>query len=127
MATTTNVSLVNDGGIFVPSLASVSVVTGDVVTFSTSDGSPVVLFFSPAAASVLSPKPYGPLPIGNDGKGIFTFTSSDPGAYSVFFGGNIDDAPTSYPSQVSKELFLEIGVAASPPFSGSNDTMKKSS
>lgn len=127
MATTTNISLVNDGGTFVPSLASVPVVSGDIVTFSTSDGSPVVLFFSPDAASVLSPRLYGPLPIGNDGKGIFTFTSSNAGAYSVFFGASIDDAPASFPGQVSKELLLEVGSSISPPFTGSSDSARKSS
>jgi hypothetical protein len=125
MATTTNISLVNDGGTFVPSLASVPVVSGDIVTFSTSDGSPVVLFFSPEAALVLSPRPYGPLPIGNDGKGIFTFTSSNAGAYSIFFSASIDDGPSSFPGQVSKELFLEIGSPLSPPFTGSSDSMRK--
>jgi hypothetical protein len=125
MASTTDITLVNDSGTFVPSLASVSVVDGDIVTFSTSDGSPFVLFFSPAAALVLSPQIYGPLPLGSNGKGIFTFTSSAPGAYSVFFSGDIRAVPSTYPSQVSHELFLEIGTSYSPPFTGSSDSMKK--
>ena len=116
--------LANDGGTIVPSTSSVPVVHGDTVTFSTENGAPVVLFFSPGAASILSPTQHGPVSIAAHGKAVFTFSSSSPGAYSVFFGADPKSTPSSFPERISEELLLEISSpgAAPPPFSGPNDT-----
>jgi hypothetical protein len=118
----TDITLVNDGGVLVPSAASVPAVSGDSVSFSTNDGSPVVLFFSPDATSILSPKPSNPFSIAA-GKAVFTFSSSAPGAYSVYFGLNPESGPGSFPNEISHSLVLEIGlINEPPPFTGPKDT-----
>jgi plastocyanin len=120
----TEITLANDGGAIVPTPSSVHVVHGDTVTFSAENGAPVVLFFSPGAASILSPAQHGPVSIAAHGKAVFTFSSSSPGAYSVFFGVDPKSPPSSFPQKISGELLLEISSlgAAPPPFSGPNDT-----
>ena len=119
----TDITLINEGGAFVPSAASVPVVGGDTVSFSTGDGSPVFLFFSPAAVSIFSPEPANPFSAPT-GKTVFSFSSSEPGAYSVSFGANADSGPESFPHQVSRTLHLEIGSVnvPPPPFTGPHDT-----
>jgi|HubBroStandDraft_1064217.scaffolds.fasta_scaffold321228_1 hypothetical protein len=115
----TNITLINDGGTYVPSAPDVPVVAGDTVSFATSDGSAVLLFFSHDAASVLSPPPVNPVKLATGGSVVFTFASSAPGAYSVYFG----QAPQSYPSRTSGVLALEVGGAVKPPsFGGPHDT-----
>src|SRR5579863_6816472 len=83
----TDVELVfnSEGGVYIPAVAAVSVVSGDTISFSTSDGSPIQLFFSPDAMSVLLPAPANPFSIPAGQKASFSFTSSAPGSYSVFF------------------------------------------
>ena len=121
--TNTEVTLFNDIGVFVPSVASVSVVSGDTVSFSTSDHKPVVLFFSPNAVEALSPKPANPFPIAAGGKAVFKFSSSDPGAYSVFFAENPESGPASFPTAISRNLVLEISAVDVPPsFGAPHDT-----
>jgi hypothetical protein len=119
----TEIILANDGGTIVPSTSSVHVVHGDTVTFSTESGVPVVLFFSPGAASILSPTQHGPVSIAAHGKAVFTFSSSNPGAYSVFFGVDPKSPPSRFPESISEELLLEISsLGATPPsFSGPQD------
>ena len=56
----TDIVLKNADGIFVPSQSQVPVVKGDTITFSTSDGSQVAIFFSSEAVPVLSPSPAVP-------------------------------------------------------------------
>jgi hypothetical protein len=119
----TDIKLTHDGGIFIPSTSSVLVASGDTVSFATSDGSPVVLFFSPAAASILSPTPSSAFPIAAHGKAVFTFSSSNPGAYSVFFGVNPNSPPSGFPQRISQALLLEISGGSTPPgFGGPADT-----
>jgi hypothetical protein len=117
----TEISLVNKGGKYSPSAASVAVVKGDNVTFSTSDGSAVFLFFSPGAAAVLSPAPGKAFSLAAGKKATFAFTSSIPGAYSAAFGENADSAPGSFSGGNSSVLVLEggaarVGAAAPPTF-----------
>jgi len=115
----TSITLIHDDGTYVPSAPSVPVVAGESVSFTTSDGSAVLLFFSPDATSVLSPPPVNPVKLATGGSVAFTFASSAPGAYSVFFGA----APPSYPSRASGVLALEVGsVVKPPPFGGPHDT-----
>jgi len=104
----TDVTLVNNGGTYVPSTQSVNVVSGNTISFETSDGSAVLLFFSPGAASVLTPKPVGAFPIAAGGRAVFSFSSSAPGAYSMYCGSTPDSAPANFPSAVSNALFLEV-------------------
>jgi hypothetical protein len=119
----TDITLSNDGGTFVPSTSAVNVAKGDTVSFATEGGAPVFLFFSPDAASILSPAPNGPFPIAAHGKAAFTFSSSGPGAYSVFFGVDPKSPPSSFPQKISQELFLEISSLGGtpPPFGGPGD------
>ncbi len=112
----TDVTLVNDSGVYVPSTPSVNVVSGDTISFATNDGSAVLLFFSPDTVSVLAPKPVSPLPIAAGGKAVFSFSSSAPGAFSVFCGPTPDAAPANFPGNISNTLFLEVSSTVPPAF-----------
>ncbi len=120
----TEITLISMGGKYSPSTASVAVVKGNTVTFSTSDGSAAFLFFSPAAAAVLSPAPGSAFSLAAGKKATFTFTSSSPGAYSVAFGANANSAPGGFSGGNSSVLVLEGGAervgAVAPPGSFGN-------
>jgi hypothetical protein len=121
----TSVILINNGGIYVPSVPSVPVAAGSTVSFATSDGSAVTLYFSPAAASALSPAPGAVFSLAAKGSAVFTFTSSAPGAYSVAF-----NAPgQSFPSSVSPNLNLLVdpGAGTGPGFGGPHDVVNPGS
>jgi hypothetical protein len=110
----TSVQLINSGGIYVPSVPSVPVVAGDTVSFATNDGSAVTLYFSPDAASAVSPAPGAAFSLAANGSAVFTFTSSVAGAFSVAF-----NAPgQSFPSAVSGNLALLLSSSADPGFGG---------
>jgi hypothetical protein len=113
----TDIILTEQRGVFTPSQPQVSVVKGDSISFSTSGGAPVALFFSSAAAAVLSPAPSVPTPLAQGEKTEFTFTSSDAGAYSVFFERSASEPPAHYPVRPSNLLLLEIDTSHAP-FSG---------
>lgn len=104
----TDITLKEENGAFVPNQPQVSVVRGDTVSFSSSDDSPVVLFFSPGAASVLSPAPSVPTKLDSGKKAEFTFTSSEAGAYSVFFERAASATVPAFPVRQSNQLLLEI-------------------
>jgi hypothetical protein len=112
----TDITLIHSDGNYVPSAASVSVVNGDTVSFSTNDGSSALAYFSPDTLAVLSPKPANPATIGSAGKTVFSFSSSSPGAYSVFFAADAASAPANYPSRKSQALLLETAASEQPPF-----------
>ena len=112
----TDVTLVHEDGTYVPSVASVAVVNGDTVSFSTDDGTQALAYFSPDALSLLSPTPANPATIGAAGTAAFSFTSSGPGAYSVFFAAQGSSAPPTYPAGSSQNLLLEFEVSDAPPF-----------
>ena len=119
----TDITLVDSSGILVPSADSVPVVSGDTVSFSTSDGRPAFAFFSPDAISVLSPRPVSPFPIAAGKKVDFTFSSSAPGAYSAYFALTGGSAPGKFPTDRSQALRLEIDMSSAPPFPGPGDNM----
>jgi hypothetical protein len=112
----TDVTLLNESGVYLPNTQSVNVVSGDTISFSTNDGSAVLLFFSPDATSVLTPKPASPFPIHAGGKAVFSFSSSAPGAYSMFCGATPDGAPANFPSETSNALFLGVSSIVLPTF-----------
>jgi plastocyanin len=118
----TDITLTDAQGVFVPSQPQVSVVKGDTVSFSSSDGSQVVLFFSSGATSVLSPSPSVPITVEVGKKAEFTFTSSEAGAYSVFFEREASSAPAHFPVRQSNELLLEIDSGGS--FGGQSNPVK---
>jgi plastocyanin len=115
----TEITLTNNNGVLVPSADSVGVVSGDTVAFSTTDGSSAVLFFSPGAVAVLSPAPSGPVTSAGSEKTTFTFTSSDAGAYSVFFETSTSASHPPFPVQESEWLYLETDSKGSG-FGGPN-------
>jgi hypothetical protein len=112
----TDIVLKETDGIFVPSQSEVPVVKGDTIAFSTSDGTQVALFFSPGAVPVLSPSPQVPTMLAA-GRLEFTFTSSDAGAYSVYFEKDASMPPAHFPVRPSNVLLLETET---PNFGGPN-------
>ena len=120
----TDIKLIDSDGILVPSADSVPVVSGDTVSFSTSDGGAAFAFFSPDAISVLSPRPASPFPIAAGKKAEFTFSSSAAGRIQRLFcadtGGS---APGKFPADRSQVLRLEIDTSIAPPFPGPGDHM----
>ena len=114
----TDIILSEEHGVFKPSQPQVSVVKGDSISFSTSDGVPAALFFSSGAVAVLSPAPSVPTTLGSGDKVQFTFTSSDAGAYSVFFEKDASEPPAYFPVRPSNVLLLEIDTSHSK-FGGS--------
>ena len=111
----TDIVLKETDGIFVPSQAEVPVVKGDTITFSTSDDKQVALFFSPAAVPVLSPSPQVPMALAAGKKVEFTFTSSEAGAYSVYFEKDAFTPPAHFPVRPSNVLLLKTET---PNFGG---------
>ncbi len=113
----TDVKLVFDGegGVYIPAIASVPVVSGDTITFFTSDRSAVQLYFSPDALSVLSPASANPHSIPGGQKASFTFKSSAPGAYSVYFEPEGKSPASSFPAGVSQQLQLETDFPSLTP------------
>ena len=119
----TDIKLIDSDGILVPSADSVSVVSGDTVSFSTSDGRPAFAFFSPDAIMVLTPRPTSPCEIAAGKTADFTFSSSEPGAYSAYFALTGDSAPGQFPTDRSQALRLEVDMSIALPFPGPGDTM----
>jgi plastocyanin len=113
----TDIVLKETDGIFVPSQSEIPVVKGDTIAFSTTDGKQVALFFSPGVVPVLSPSPQGPVPLAAGKKVEFTFTSSEAGAYSVYFEKDASTPPAHFPVRPSNVLLLKTET---PGFSGPN-------
>jgi len=118
----TDITLIDNDGILVPSAGSVSVVSGDTVSFSTENGRAAFAFFSPDAISVLSPRPASPFPIEAGKKAELSFSSSAAGAYSAYFAYTSASVP-KFPTDRSQQLRLEVDASIAPPFSGPSDTM----
>ena len=112
----TDITLISNDGMLVPSADSVAVVAGDTVSFSTSDGGPAFAFFSPDAIAILSPKPANPFVIAAGKKAAFTFSSSKPGAYSAYFAQDAGSAPARFPTGTSQTLRLEVESVNPPGF-----------
>lgn len=104
----TEVFISNDAGTLVPSQPSVAVSEGDTLAFSLSTDGPVFAFFSLEAMAALSPAPTGPVSLGSQGPTLFTFTTSDPGAYSAYFEDTADAVVPVFPGGTSNLLQLEI-------------------
>jgi plastocyanin len=122
----TDVKLVfnSEGGVYIPATASVRVVSGDTITFFTSDGSPVQLYFSPDALSVLSPTSANPHSIPAGQKASFTFKSSAPGAYSVFFEPQGKSPNSSFPGGMSQQMQFETDFPSITPVLQDNPFIK---
>ena len=124
----TVVTLTPEEGMLVPSQPAVPFVSGDSVSFSTSDGSPAFLFFSPAAAAALVPTPTQPFAL-DGSKSEFTFNSSESGQYSVYFETSASATPPPFPMGSSADLLLEIDSSGigfgGPGFGGPDNNTKK--
>jgi hypothetical protein len=118
----TDITLIDNDGILVPSAGSVSVVSGDTVSFSTEDGRAAFAFFSPDAIAVLSPPPSSPFPIAAGKKAEFSFSSSGAGAYSAYFAHTSATVP-KFSTDRSQQLRLEVDASIAPPFPGPGDHM----
>jgi hypothetical protein len=104
----TEVFLSNDAGVLVPSLPSVAVSKGDTIAFSTSGADAVFAFFSPGAATVLSPAPSGGVALSSTSPTVFLFTSSDAGSYSVYFETSATASVPNFPGGKSNLLYMAI-------------------
>ncbi len=118
----TDIMLISDSGEYVPSTASLPVVSGDTFSFTTSDGGTAYLFFSPAAAAVVSPKPVNPVKVSSGQKAVLTFMSSTADAYSIFIGTDPTTPPANFPAEVTGHLLLKVFGAHVPIF-GIHDNM----
>ncbi len=101
----TQINLQLSDGVIVPSQGSVPVKEGNTVVFVNNTSGVVLLFFSPGAASALSPAQSS---ISPSHKCEFVFTTSTPGAYSVLFGVTGSTAPTVFPTDHSTDLRLQV-------------------
>jgi plastocyanin len=115
----TSITLTTEQGALVPSQPSVAVNEGDTVTF-TAAGS-AFIFFSPGAAAILSPLPSSPVDI-SSGSAEFTFATSSPGAYSVYFETTAGATIPEFPIAPSNLLLLQID--ADPIYSVIEDRTK---
>jgi plastocyanin len=119
----TEVFLSNDAGTLVPSLPSVSVTNGDTVAFSVTGSGSAFAFFSPGASSALSPAPNGPVALSASAPTVYTFTTSNAGAYSVFFETSAAAPIPEFPVGHSTLLLLQIDTDGAS-FPGPDDHTK---
>jgi hypothetical protein len=106
----TIITLTSEQGAVSPSQPTVPVNTGETVSFATGDGSTAYLFFSPDAASILSPAPASPVAV-STAPVTFSFTSSAPGAYSVYLETSATVSLPEFPAVSSTGLALLIDLS----------------
>ena len=119
----TEITIAKRDGVLAPSEPAVRVVDGDTVSFTAADGVSAALFFSPDAAGALFPAPAGPVEIAAGADRSFSFTTSKPGAYSVFVEPDSSSAPAAFPVQASDVLKIEIDLSQTE-FSAQSNSMK---
>jgi hypothetical protein len=103
--TATEVVLRDEMGLRVPSVSKVTVTMGGQVTFKTADGADSALYFSPATAAILSPKPGARVDLAAGKSVTYTFSSVGAGSYGVIAKAPKDPAPTRF----------DFGAAMNPP------------
>jgi hypothetical protein len=103
--TTTKVLIEDELGLRVPSVASVAVVSGEEITFTADSGADSNLYFSQAAAAVLTPSPSSPVSLASGASVTYTFGSPSGQAYGVIVQAPGDPAPTDF----------DFGPPADPP------------
>lgn len=118
--TNTQISLQLTDGVIVPSQGSIPVNEGATVTFVNPSSSTITLFFSPAVISALTPAPSTPTTLESGAKTEYAFTTSNPGAYSVFFGLSGSSAPAVFPTDPSTVLSLQV-AGSGVSFGGFNN------
>jgi len=102
--TATEVVLRDEMGLRVPSISKVPVAKGTQVTFKAADAD-AVLYFSPATAGILSPKPGARVDLATGKSITYTFSSAQAGVYGVIAEAPKDPAATRF----------DFGAAANPP------------
>ncbi len=103
--TTTKVLIEDELGLRVPSVASVAVVSGEEITFTADSDADSNLYFSQAAAAVLTPSPSSPVSLASGASVTYTFGSPSGQAYGVIVQAPGDPAPTDF----------DFGPPADPP------------
>jgi hypothetical protein len=103
--TTTNVVIQDELGLRVPSVTSVAVIAGAGVTFTADSGADSSLYFSQAAAAILTPPPSSPVSLASGASVTYTFEAPSGQAYGVIVQAPGDPAPTDF----------DFGPPADPP------------
>jgi hypothetical protein len=83
-------------GLRVPSVSKVTVTQGSQATFKAADGADSALYFSPATAAILSPKPGTRVDLAAGKSVTYTFSSAGAGSYGVIAEAPKDPAPTRF-------------------------------
>jgi hypothetical protein len=94
--TATEVVLRDEMGLRVPSVSKVTVTQGSQVTFKAADGADSALYFSPATAAILSPKPGTRVDLAAGKSVTYTISSAGAGSYGVIAEAPKDPAPTRF-------------------------------
>ncbi len=116
--TTTNVVIQDELGLRVPSVTSVAVIAGAEVTFTADFGADSSLYFSQAAAAILSPAPSSPVSLPSGASITFTFEAPSGQTYGVIVQAPAAPAPTEFdfgPPADPPMLVVEPGGGASFP------------
>jgi hypothetical protein len=103
--TTTNVLIQDELGLRLPSVTSVAVVAGAGVTFTADSSADSSLYFSQAAAAVLTPSPTSPVSLASGASVAYIFAAPSGQAYGVIVQAPGDPAPTDF----------DFGPPADPP------------
>ncbi|MGB6726074.1 MAG: hypothetical protein WBE74_09205 [Terracidiphilus sp.] len=105
MSTTTVILNDDSMGLCVPSVKSVPIAVGLQVAFATAQGVNAVLYFSPATAAILLPKPEAPVAISPGQSVTYTISSVGTAAYGVL----------TQPPQFQAPNFFDFGAPQTPP------------
>src|ERR1700749_52475 len=93
--TATEVILRDEKGLRVPSVPKVTVTQGAQVSFKSADADSA-LYFSPATAAILSPKPGTRVDLAAGKSVTYTFSSAATGVYGVIAKAPKDAPPTHF-------------------------------
>ena len=102
-----------DGSVF-SDIPSLTVVTDEMFTV-TSSGGATSLVFSPDLAAAVLPQPPASLTLADGETTVFTFTSSDPGGYFIGYGPAGQPIDAEFPPERSNILYLQTAANAVAP------------
>jgi hypothetical protein len=116
--TATEVILRDEMGFRVPSVSKVTVTQGGQVTFKAADAD-TALYFPPATAAILSPKPGTRVDIAAGKSVVYTFSAANAAVYGVVAEAPEDPAPTRFDFAAATEPpVLEIKSGRGTDFPG---------
>ena len=119
----TEVVIRDEMGLRVPSVPNVTIVASDTVTFTVDEGADSAFYFSPEAASILSPKPAPRVNLSVGQSRTWTFLTPGSIAYGVIIQAPEDSAPIRYDFGKPEEpplLVLQPGQG--PVFTGPDNS-----